>query len=115
MSVPRTDDRHREKTDRRRRPLHQPVSGPDRDPLLPGLATPGLSCAEAARFQAFRKTAGETRPYLAVGEGLAPPAPAGVVHSGAIVELIETGLEAREQERKNLFELADRLDQVSRR
>jgi len=74
MSVPRTDDRHREKADRRRRPLHQPVSGPDRDPLLPGLATPGLSCAEAAWFQAFRKTAGETRPYLAVGEGLAPPA-----------------------------------------
>src|SRR5437870_686538 len=80
MSVPRTDDRHREKADRRRRPLHQPVSGPDRDPLLPGLATPGLSCAEAAWFQAFRKTAGETLPYLAVGEGLAPPAPAGVAN-----------------------------------
>src|SRR6266851_8401800 len=66
MSVPRTEARQRETAERMRRPVHRPDSGPDRDPLLPGLVTPGLSCGRAAASEVSQ---GRQLQELAVVQG----------------------------------------------
>src|SRR6266540_4651002 len=60
MSVPRTEERHREKADRTRRPVNRPVSGPDRDPRPPEPLVTGRIILR-------------TGPPRALGNRLAPP------------------------------------------